>query len=196
MRVEERALHQQQTASDNPSFLGVSGTHSSFLRASILAIVLVAGGCASTPPEAPVARVETPAIVATEPVRPAEPPVVTTGPAAEVAALPPATGRVPSSSAARPVQPRPPVLQPESLIGLNRDETVAALGTPEFMQERPPATVWAYRTGDCVLEIFFYVNVATRESRALATNVVAPADTEAGRRNCAQRILAERHVRR
>jgi hypothetical protein len=56
---------------------------------------------------------------------------------------------------------------PKALVGLGFRETEALLGTPTRQEERPPAKIWTYESGDCVLSIFFYADINTREFRAL-----------------------------
>ncbi|HET6220537.1 MAG TPA: hypothetical protein VFE11_00165 [Dongiaceae bacterium] len=58
-------------------------------------------------------------------------------------------------------------LDPKALVGLGFRETEALLGTPTRQEERPPAKIWTYESGDCVLSIFFYADINTREFRAL-----------------------------
>jgi hypothetical protein len=99
-------------------------------------------------------------------------PVATAEPAKPVAPEPPPT---PPSS--RPLPEHKPgatngeattaELDPKALVGLGFRETEALLGTPTRQEERPPAKIWTYESGDCVLSIFFYADINTREFRAL-----------------------------
>src|SRR5262245_60409806 len=54
-------------------------------------------------------------------------------------------------------------LDPKALVGLGFRETESLLGTPTRQEERPPAKIWTYESGDCVLSIFFYADINTRE---------------------------------
>jgi hypothetical protein len=99
-------------------------------------------------------------------------PVATAEPAKPVAPEPPPT---PPSS--HPLPEHKPgtangeatttELDPKALVGLGFRETEALLGTPTRQEERPPAKIWTYESGDCVLSIFFYADINTREFRAL-----------------------------
>jgi hypothetical protein len=74
-------------------------------------------------------------------------------------------------SAAKPEPPAaavtlPPALvveqpsAPQPLTGLSAKEVVALLGEPDFRRAEPPAELWQYRSADCVLDLFFYSDVA------------------------------------
>jgi hypothetical protein len=69
------------------------------------------------------------------------------------------------------VAPAASPFDPKEVVGLGFRETEALLGTPTRQEERPPAKVWSYESGDCVLSIFFYADINTREFRALTYEV-------------------------
>jgi len=106
-------------------------------------------------------------------------------PAPEAAASPPAAETVAPAPVARPIVPParvsrlplPPAPAPgrESegrgveikVVGLSRPETQALLGPPSGESERAPAKVWQYLTGDCAVDVYFYLDVARNEFYAL-----------------------------
>lgn len=64
-----------------------------------------------------------------------------------------------------------PDLNPERLIGLSLVEAEALLGEPALQDEKPPAKVWTYNAQSCVLNIFFYADISTRDFRALTYEI-------------------------
>ncbi|MHB1216583.1 MAG: hypothetical protein ACYC1L_00095 [Alphaproteobacteria bacterium] len=99
---------------------------------------------------------------------------------------PPAVAYAPPARA--PV--KPPIatknLEPAKLMGLTYDDTEAAAGKPAEMRDEPPATVWRYQTDDCVIDVFFYMDLATKQFRAVAYDVRPAKKTADAQRICAQ----------
>ena len=71
-------------------------------------------------------------------------------------------------------------------MGLTYDDTEAVAGKPAEMREEPPATVWRYQTDDCVIDVFFYMDLATKQFRAVAYDVKPAKKTADAQRICAQ----------
>ena len=91
---------------------------------------------------------------------------------------------LPRESLARAPLPRqkPPMPQttavqsfpnPNTLIGLGPYETEMRIGSPQAGNQEPPATIWTYTSGPCVLNLFLYANVETRELKVLSYDVAA-----------------------
>lgn len=98
---------------------------------------------------------------------------------------PPAIAYVPPARA--PVKPAiAKSLEPAKLMGLTYDDTEAAVGKPAETREEPPATVWRYQTEDCVIDVFFYMDLATKQFRAVAYDVKPARKTADAQRTCAQ----------
>jgi len=64
-----------------------------------------------------------------------------------------------------------PQLDPKKLVGLNFEQIQGLLGEPSGRGERPPGKVWTYSTDSCVLNVFFYADINTREFRALTYEI-------------------------
>jgi len=77
-----------------------------------------------------------------------------------------------------------PGLDPHRLIGLSFTQMAALLGQPALQEERPPARAWTYNAATCVLTIFFYPDIATREFRALTYELKTESASEAGQGRC------------
>ncbi|MFC7334351.1 hypothetical protein [Rhodocista pekingensis] len=136
---------------------------------------------------------------------PAPPPVALTVP--EPPPAPPA--RVPTSPVPRPKPPvpvaqlagvtalpgppaAPPHLQeasfdPKTLVGLTEQETMRLLGQPSWTEEIPPAKTWRYANDRCVLRVFFFMEMTTRDFRTLSYELTSTDDQP----NVAQQCFAE-----
>jgi len=70
-----------------------------------------------------------------------------------------------------PLPKRKPVrvigIEPDRLVGMTHDEVRQLIGDPALVADRPPATVWGYRSVACALEIYFYLDVGSKTFRAL-----------------------------
>lgn len=115
---------------------------------------------------------------------------------------PPAPQAAPSQPAAATEQPdvayapparapaKPPAvvknLEPAKLMGMTYNDAEAAAGKPAEMRDEPPATVWRYRTEDCLVDVFFYMDLATKQFRAVTYNVTPAKKTAEAQRACAQ----------
>ena len=152
-----------------------------------MALLTLVAGCElvhdifSTEPQAPVATTEAEA----PPPAPAPAP---SPPASEVArAQPPAAAVEPRRERA---PAPPPEFDPRRLVGLDKDEALALLGQPSAVREQSPSTVWSYRSRDCTLDLFFYMDLATRAFRVLTWDLNTDQKTADSRRACLARIRA------
>lgn len=127
-------------------------------------LVLMAGGCAPLLERLGLPPAGQPAA---EPA-PAGPP---TAPA-DLKPFPPAVKPAP----AKPTPPPKPAeagaaLSLPELVGMSEEQVARLLGTADTLREEPPATVWGYKAGTCALDLFFYMDVESRNFRALAYDV-------------------------
>jgi len=80
----------------------------------------------------------------------------------------------PPAAVSRPGPPRPPqpparvALDLASLEGLTPGEVGRRLGRPWWRHDEPPARVWTYVAGPCILQLFFYPELQFEERRVLA----------------------------
>ncbi|MCC7015620.1 MAG: hypothetical protein IT564_00250 [Rhodospirillales bacterium] len=58
--------------------------------------------------------------------------------------------------AARPETPAP--ADASALVGRNAREVAELLGEPQLKRRDPPAELWQYRAGPCVLDLFLYAD--------------------------------------
>ncbi|MGF1630694.1 MAG: hypothetical protein ACFCUT_14570 [Kiloniellaceae bacterium] len=90
---------------------------------------------------------------------------------AEPKPLPPLPLRKPTVPQAAIEATRPPQIDPDTLVGLDFARTVALLGDPTLLIERPPAKIWAYNGANCALHVFFYPRVGGSDFRVLTYEV-------------------------
>lgn len=81
-------------------------------------------------------------------------------------------------------------LDPQRLIGMNRAETFAALGTPSQIREMSPATVWRYAMGRCELDLYFFMDLGSNAFRVLTYDVRTEISGSAEQQACLGRLRA------
>lgn len=64
-------------------------------------------------------------------------------------------------------------VDPDRVVGLDFNATEALLGVPAARVEQPPAKVWAYNGGHCVLNVFFYPSLGDNVFRVLTYEVTS-----------------------
>ena len=98
---------------------------------------------------------------------------------------------------ARCARPRtfssPLSFDPKQLIGLEANEVRGLVGKPNEVRDGRPATVWAYRSGSCALEVYFYLDLGSQKLRALAYDLTSAGRTTDQRAIavCADQFRAE-----
>ena len=141
------------------------------LGATLLSVGLVASGC-TKPVERDDARMATtPEQERSAPTQPAVRPQEASVEEKQ---------KTPTVAAKQPAEPEPPVEQPDppapvytasELMGKSEDEVTALMGAPARVEQRAASTVWVYQGGDCGLDVFFFLDMATSDERVLT---VAP----------------------
>jgi len=133
------------------------------------------------PPAAAPVREETKPIAIVQ-----SPPGAQAGTGKQTAALPPA----------RP-QPKPNMLDPKILVGLDQVAVEELIGKPLGINDEPPATVWSYRNEDCTLDVFFYLDIGTHKLRALSYDVKTGSKSglDGAAKLCVGRIQAENRAK-
>jgi hypothetical protein len=121
---------------------------------------------------AAVAAVEQPANAPAEPA-PAAPP--TAAPAEQ-----PAVAELPTAQA-----------DPKELVGLDEEQTAQLLGAPSRTGEQPPAKYWQYDKDDCVLKVFFFMDLSSQDFRALSYEMMSKDDEPDVNRRCFAQLLAQ-----
>src|SRR5687768_3942916 len=153
------------------------------LGATALSITLLASGC-TKPVERDDARMATTPeqerSAPTQPaVRPQEASVEEKQKTPTVAAKQPAEPEPPVEQPA-PLAPPAPVYTASELMGKSEDEVTVLMGAPARVEQRAASTVWVYQGGDCGLDVFFFLDMATSDERVLTVApTTQPASTAA-----------------
>jgi hypothetical protein len=82
-----------------------------------------------------------------------------------------------------------PVIDPNQLVGLDRDGVLDLLGRPALEEEAAPAKVWVYNAESCVLQIFFYPEIVSKEFQVLTYEIRNVEADENARRACLKEVL-------
>jgi hypothetical protein len=136
------------------------------LVASAVGLVSCADQSAMPPhPPAPVAVAAVPAAVVPPPsVAPAPVPRRKPAPSARTSAAVAAT----APFAATPERSAERSIDPARLVGLTEQETLRLLGAPSRKADAPPAKYWQYASRRCVLRVFFFMEMDSRDFRTLS----------------------------
>jgi hypothetical protein len=72
------------------------------------------------------------------------------------------------------------------------DQPAAAhlFGTAVERSEEPPATIWRYKTANCELDLFFYLDLRSGQMRTLHYAFKGDAADSARRQNCLRDLAA------
>ncbi len=83
----------------------------------------------------------------------------------------------------------PPAIDPDRLVGLDRDGVLDLLGRPALEEEAAPAKVWVYNGKSCALHVFFYPEITTKEFEVLTYEIRNVEADENARRVCIEEVL-------
>jgi hypothetical protein len=152
------------------------------LGATLAVMTLLASGCAQ-PVEHDDARMSTtPEQVRRAPTQPAVRPEEVVAEkkrkVATIASKQPAQDPQ-TEEAAPPPAPATPAYTASELMGKSEAEVTALMGTPAHVEQRAASTVWVYQDGDCGLDVFFFLDMATSDERVLTVAPTANSATAA-----------------
>ena len=83
-----------------------------------------------------------------------------------------------------------------SVVGYDRAEVRDLLGEPIWVEEIPPALSWQYASEECVLRVFFFMEVTTRNFRVLSYDVTSNDDANDVDQRCLSDLVAQASERR
>jgi hypothetical protein len=115
--------------------------------------------------------------------------------AGQTLAMIPPEGAQPGPGTAVAVPPRTTVSAPpqaKELIGLDQPAATRLLGTAAERAEEPPATVWRYKTANCELDLYFYLDLRSGRMRTLHYTFKGDATDAVGRQSCLTELAAAR----
>ena len=91
------------------------------------------------------------------------------------------------TAAAAPPPPRSP--QVGELIGLDQRAASRLFGAAAERSDKPPATVWRYRTDSCELDLYFYLDLKSGRMRTLHYAFKGDSGDTAKRQECLRAIV-------
>src|SRR6266436_1061023 len=105
----------------------------------------------------------------------------------------------PADEAAAMIEPEAPAGAPaaaaspqvQELIGLDQPAATRLLGNAMERSEEPPATIWRYKTANCELDLFFYLDLRSGRMRTLHYAFKGDAADTARRQNCLRDLAAQ-----
>jgi len=91
-----------------------------------------------------------------------------------VLADPAAADEAPVDEAVPDALPPPPTegADPELLVGMDQGAVAATLGPPSAVRDVPPAKIWHYSGSDCVVSVYFYLNLESQVFQVLRYEIV------------------------
>jgi len=108
-------------------------------------------------------------------------------PDGDVAAVPPAPAVIQSEP-----EPVSTLASPDELKSKAESEVVTLLGRPVTTRSEGTGTVWTYRAGTCSLDVYFFLDVADNQRRALSYEML-PAGAEDDATQTCYKALKEAH---
>lgn len=134
------------------------------------------------------------------PPQAAAPPPIAPAPAASQteAAPPPHPARKPAppalASLPNPAGAPDQAAEFSRLTGLDQDETVAMLGEPQQRADAPPAILWRYTGNTCELDVYFYLDLQSREMRVLHYELRGDDGSERTQQKCYSELVSARRA--
>lgn len=91
-------------------------------------------------------------------------------------------------------EPPPRLPPPAGLVGLEERDAVRFFGNAAERSEEPPATVWRYRTENCELDLYFYLDLKSGRMRALRYAFSGDAIDVTSQEDCLRAIAEKRNL--
>jgi len=115
----------------------------------------------------------------------------------EVASADPVAADAAQGEEAVPVALPPPPTEgadPELLVGMDEGAVAATLGRPSAVREVPPAKIWRYSGTDCVVSVYFYLNLESQVFQVLRYEIVPRPTSIVDGTTCYARLNQARRI--
>jgi hypothetical protein len=156
------------------------------LGATLLSMALLASGCTKPVEKDDARMVATPEQERRAPTQPAVRPPETVAETKQKAPITaskkPVQETAVEETAVQEPAPAAPVHTASELMGKRQSEVTALMGTPARIEQRAASTVWVYQGGDCALDVFFFLDMATSDERVLTVAPSADSATAAAQK--------------
>lgn len=86
------------------------------------------------------------------------------------------------------------VASPDELKSKAENDIVRILGKPVATRSEGTGTVWTYRTDICSLDVYFFLDVADNQRRALSYEMMPPWTEDDATQSCYKALKAAHHV--
>ncbi len=141
------------------------------LGAALLSVALIASGCTKPVEQDDARMIATPEQERRAPTQPAVRPPETIAEAKQKTRTTTASKKPVQEQAVQEPAAEEPIHTISELMGKRQAEVSALMGSPARVEQRAASTVWIYQGGDCALDVFFFLDMATSDERVLT---VAP----------------------
>ena len=85
------------------------------------------------------------------------------------------------------------LIEPDTLVGLSPVEVRDLIGRPVTVADRAPARIWSYRSRECAVDVFFYLDVGSSTFRALTLDLKDSRGKATRAPHCLRSIQAMNH---
>jgi hypothetical protein len=75
------------------------------------------------------------------------------------------------------------------LVGSGEPDVVEVLGDPNWFEDVPPARMWQYASANCVLQLYFFMELSTRDFRVLSYEVESGYDGDNADQRCFRELV-------
>ena len=77
------------------------------------------------------------------------------------------------------------------LVGSDEPEVAAVLGEPNWFEDIPPARMWQYASANCVLQLYFFMELSTRDFRVLSYELESGYDGDDAEQQCFSELVSD-----
>jgi LysM repeat protein len=88
-----------------------------------------------------------------------------------------------------PADDRPSRVVLDTIVGYDETTVTELLGAPDSSEDDPPARVWQYASENCVLDVYFYMELSTRNYRVLSYELDSAHDTPDVEQQCITELV-------
>jgi antitoxin (DNA-binding transcriptional repressor) of toxin-antitoxin stability system len=128
-------------------------------------------------------------------ITPANPASDVTAKDADDVAMPGEVAAVPTAPDVIKAEPEPVgIATPDELKSKAENDIVRILGLPVSTRSEGTGTVWTYRTDTCSLDVYFFLDVADNQRRALSYEMMPPGAEDDATQSCYKALKTAHHV--
>ena len=96
-----------------------------------------------------------------------------------------------------PAPPQEEAAEPEEgpfdfvgLVGSDEPAVAEVLGEPNWFEDIPPARMWQYASANCVLQLYFFMELSTRNFRVLSYELESGYDGDNAEQQCFSELVS------